>query len=209
MSGHGADVPSSGRRRGGLGDSMTLRQRKPRNLFFRHALVTGALVAGSVVCMASAPASAAGTLHVNPATGLGQKQIVAVTGSGFAGHTFGYVLECNATPGEPTVFVGPPFDQSLPVGCTAPSLKHLVSTTATGALSTTFQVRLSKKLGPPCGSAAVLGRCGRIDSSGQHPRKDAQNFPCPPTSAQVAHGVRCVLIFDDAAHESASAPIAF
>ena len=190
-------------------DSMTRRQKKPRTLFVRHALVAGALVAGSVVCVASAPAWATGTLHLTAATGLVQKQIVTVTGSGFADRTYGYVLECNATSGQPTVLVGPPFDQSLPVGCSAPSLKHIVSTTATGMLSTNFQVRLSKKMGPPCGYSVVLGRCGRDDSAGQHPRKDAQNYPCPPTSAQRALGATCVLVFYDSAHEIASVPISF
>ena len=187
---------------------MTRFQKKPWVMFVRHALVFSALV-GSVVWVASTPAWAAGTLHVSVATGLVQRQIVTVTGRGFAPRTYGYVLECNGTPGQPTVLVGSPFDTSLPVGCSAPSLKHIVSTTANGVLSTTFQVRLSKKIGPPCGVSMVLGGCGRTDSAHQHPRKDAENYPCPPTPAQEARGVRCLLVFYDAAHDVASARIAF
>jgi hypothetical protein len=191
------------------GDLMAGRPRKSRWFFVHHGVVAGALVVGGVLCVASAPASAAGMLHVSVATGLVQKQIVTVTGSGLADHAFGNVLECNGTPGEPTVSVGPPFDQSIPVGCSAPSLKHIVSTTPTGVLSTTFQVRESQKLGPPCGLSPVLGSCGRTDSSGKHPRADAKNYPCPPTSAQVAASVTCSLVFYDSAHDVVSAPIRF
>ena len=171
-------------------------------------VLVGASVAGLTSQLAG-PAWAAGTLHVSVATGLVQKQSVTVTGNGFASGSYGYVLECNATPGEPTVAVGPPFDQALPVGCTAPSLKHLVSTTATGGLTTTFQIKLNKRLGPPCGSSNVTGPCSRYDSAGQHPRRDARNFPCPPTPAQSASGVTCVLVFYDSANDVASTPIAF
>jgi hypothetical protein len=172
-------------------------------------LIVFTSIAGVIAGLSSDEAWAAGTLHVSVSTGLVQKQIVNVTGSGFAPSAYGYVLECNGTPGEPTVTVGPPFDQSLPVGCSAPSLKHLVSTTTTGGLSTAFQIRLSKKLGPPCGSSKVLGLCSHTDSAGQHPRKDAKNYPCPPTAAQSDAGVTCALVFYDSAQDVASTPISF
>ena len=88
---------------------------KSRRLFVRLGLIAVVLLGGGVVCFASAQAFAFGSLHVSVATGLTQRQVVTVTGSGLAANAYGYVLECNDTPGEPTVSVGPPFDQSVPV----------------------------------------------------------------------------------------------
>jgi hypothetical protein len=161
------------------------------------------------VGFAAAPAAATPTLHVSASTGLTQKELVGVTGTGLAPGAYGEVLECNATPGEPTVSVGAPFDEVIPVGCSAPSLKAIVSTTAGGVLSTSFLVRTSKKIGPPCSAKPVQGPCAHFDSAGMHPRADAQNYPCPPTSAQRAAGVTCALVFRDTAGEVVSAPIAF
>lgn len=174
----------------------------------RWVLVLAALV-GLAAGLSGGRAWAAGTLHLSATTGLVQKQIITVTGRGFAPGAFGYVLECNRTPREPTVFVGPPFRVTLPIGCSAPSLKHLVSTNRAGVLSTTFQIRLSKQIGPPCGRSNVLGSCGRTDSAGQHAKRDAQNYPCPPTAAQRRAGVRCALVFYDSAHDVALTPISF
>jgi hypothetical protein len=175
----------------------------------RRWLAAVALIVGGVVALASNSAFAAGTLHVSPASGLGQKQVVRVSGSGLTPNAYGYIVECNGARGEPTVVVGPPFDQAIPVGCSPPSLKRLVSTSSSGTLWTTFQVRLSHQLGPPCGHQQIFGACEHFDSAGKHARADAQNYPCPPTPAQEASGVTCVLVLYDTAHQVVSTPITF
>jgi len=156
-----------------------------------------------------APAGANGILNVTPASGLVRKQVVTVTGTGLANHAYGYVLECNDTPGEPTVPVGPPFDLSIPVGCSPPSLKQIVSTSATGVLLTSFKVRSGDKVGPPCGTSPVLGRCVQADSRGNHARSDTHNYPCPPTPAERTVGATCSLVFYDTAGWVVSTPISF
>jgi len=175
----------------------------------RRAVLAAALVVGGVLCFATSQAFAAGVLQANPTTGLQQAQVVTVSGSGLSPDAYGYVLECNGTPGEPTDPVGAPFDMSISVGCSPPSLKHIVSTGADGSLSTNFEVHVSRKLGPPCSPSSVFGPCGRADSAGKRPRADAQNYPCPPSPAQQAAGVTCELVFYDTVHEKAAVPITF
>ena len=176
----------------------------------RTCAITAALVVMlGVLLFAGADAFAAGTLHPSASKALTQAEIVSVKGTGFASNAFGYILECNETPGEPTVPVGAPFDQRIPVGCSGPSLKHIVSTSADGSLSTTFQVHLSRRLGPPCSPSSIFGGCGPSDSAGKRPRADAQNFPCPPSPAQQDAKVTCALVFYDTAHEKVSTPISF
>jgi hypothetical protein len=176
----------------------------------RTRAVTAALVVVlGVLLFAGADAFAAGTLHPSVSKALAQAEVVSVSGSGFAPSAFGYILECNETPGEPTVPVGAPFDQRIPVGCSGPSLKHIVATGANGSLATTFQVHLSRRLGPPCSPSSIFGGCGPSDSAGKRPRADAQNYPCPPSPAQQDAKVTCALVFYDTAHEKVSTPISF
>ena len=165
-----------------------------------YRLVAVVLMAGGLVVGASAAAFGVATISLSQSDALAQRQVVTITGVGLAGNTFGYVLECNDAPGEPTLTVGPPFDVTLPIGCSPASLKHLVSTTPAGSLSTTFEVHESRKLGPPCGPLTVFGGCPHVDSAGHAPHKDAQNFPCPPSPAQQTVGITCSLLFLDAAH---------
>jgi len=176
----------------------------------RRALLTVAFIVAGVVCLESVQAYGAGGLHASVATGLVQAQVIGVSGSGFTPNGYGSILECNDTPGEPTVTVGPPFDDMIPVGCSAPSLKHIVATDAEGSFSTTFEVHLSRKIGPPCNlGIKVLGRCSRRDSAGLRARADAQNYPCPPSPAQQAEGVTCSLVFYNTAQEVVATPISF
>jgi hypothetical protein len=176
----------------------------------RTRVVAAALVLVlGVLMFAGADAFATGALQSSASNNLTQAQVVTITGTGFAANSYGYVLECNETPGEPSVPVGPPFDTYIPIGCSAPNLKHIVSTTATGSLTTTFAVHLSRRLGPPCSPSSVLGPCGQADSGGKRPRGDAMNYPCPPSPAQQAAKVSCALVFYDTAHEVVSTPITF
>jgi len=172
-------------------------------------LVAMGLLAGGLVIATAGPAFGAAALTLSKSSGLSQAQVVSVSGSGLSGGSYGYLLECNDTPGEPTVTVGPPFDSILPVGCSAPNLKHIVHTTAGGTLLTSFRVHESRKLGPPCGLPQVLGPCGHPDSARKGPRGDAQNYPCPPSPAQQAAGITCSIVFLDNSQDVVSTPIAF
>jgi hypothetical protein len=184
-----------------------VRNHRQQNVVYRLAAVV--LVAGGLVIFGTAAAFAAGTISVNLTTGLSQGQIVLLSGTGLADSAPGYVVECNDAPKEPTVLIGSPFNQAMSVGCSAPSLKHLVFTTASGSLSATFSVIEGRKMGPPCGIHPVIAGCPHVDSANKKPRADAQNYPCPPTPAQLAAGVTCSLVFFDTAQERVSAPIAF
>jgi hypothetical protein len=168
------------------------------------------LMVGAFLFFGSAAAFATGpSISVRPNTGLTGGKTVTVVGSGLAAGAKGYVMECNEAPGEPTVRIGPPFDESLPIGCSAPSLKRIVSTTANGTLATTTIVHEGRKLGPPCGVFPIIAGCAHADSAGQRPRGDAQNYPCPPSPAQQVAGVTCALVFVDTSHDQAAAPIVF
>jgi hypothetical protein len=148
------------------------------------------------------------TLSVSPSTGLAGGESVTLTGSGYQPATPGNVLECNTAPGQPTVTLGAPVSASLSVGCTAPSY-NLVTTSATGALSTTYNV-IAGTVGPPCGAPTdTITVCPGADSVGLDPANDAANYPCPPTAAQQAAGVTCTLTYGDLTRESATAPIVF
>jgi len=175
----------------------------------RDLLIALALVVVGVVSFSSAQAFASGNLVLSDSTDLVQAQVIQVAGSGLTPGTYGYILECNDTPGEPTVSVGAPFDQQIPIGCSAPSLKHIVMVSSSGTLKTDYEVHLSRKNGPPCSYYSVFGPCARHDSAGMRARADAQNFPCPPSPAQQAAGVGCSLVFYDAAHDVVSTPISF
>ena len=174
-----------------------------------RAVPLGLLLAGGAVLALSTGAAAAGSVTVSPNTGLTGGESVAVSGTGFTPSQPGNVLECNNAPNEPTVALGSPVSSSVPVGCTGPSLTALVGTSSSGAVSKTFNV-LSGTLGPPCaGTNDVISTCPATDSAGQNPKTDAANFPCPPTAAQQAAGVTCVLIYGDQTGESAQDTILF
>ncbi len=148
------------------------------------------------------------TLTVSPATALTGGQSVSVTGGGYAENSEGNVLECNNAPGQPTVELGSPVNASLAIGCTAPSY-NVVSTSASGTVSTTYDV-IEGTVGPPCGASNdAISTCPNADSTGQNPATDAANYPCPPTAAQQAAGVTCTLMYGDLSGDSATAAIAF
>ncbi len=146
---------------------------------------------------------------VTPATGLSGGQSVSITGSGFTANSTGNILECNDALNQPTVALPAPVSSPLAVGCTSPSYHVLASTSATGELSTTYDV-VAGTLGPPCGTSAdIVVTCPSTDSAGGDPATDAADYPCPPTPAQQAEGVTCSLRFGDEAGDSADATIVF
>ncbi len=157
----------------------------------------------------SSPKKSAATLTVSPSSGLVNMQSVTVTGSGFAVTSEGNLLECNGAPNQPTVALPAPVSAKVSVGCSAPSLGGVVSTTSSGTLSSSYNV-VQGTVGPPCGtSAALIAQCPTTDSAGVSPSTDAAAYPCPPTAAQQASGVVCVLTFGDASGNTASSPILF
>ncbi len=129
-------------------------------------------------------------LSVVPATGLHAGDHVTVTGSGFVPQAEGAVVECNSTPGEPTIDVA---GIAVPVGCSNPYASGaLVGVSGTGSISTTWTVAVGV-LGPP-----AQGQ----DSAGGNAGTDAASYPCPPTPAQVAAGASCLIGFGDLSGDS-------
>jgi hypothetical protein len=148
------------------------------------------------------------TLSVGPSTQVTNGESVSLTGTGFQDGSPGNVLECNNSPGQPTVNLGAPVSNAVAVGCTAPTF-NLVTTSSSGTLSTSYVVTQGT-VGPPCGASTdIITTCPETDSAGQDPATDAALYPCPPTPAQSAAGATCTLTFGDAAGDSATAPILF
>lgn len=135
------------------------------------------------------------SLTANPGTCLNGGTKVAVTGSGFTKGATGAVLECNNDKNQPTVALPAPISQAVPVSCSGISAAGLVTVGSDGSISTTFSI-ISPTSGPPCGGSDLV-TCPATDSAGKAPASDAANYPCPPTTAQLAAGDSCVLAFGD------------
>lgn len=171
----------------------------------------GALAGGIGLVAGATAAWAGGTMTVSPSTGLSPGQTVTLSGSGFAATSTGNLLECNDAPNEPTVHLGAPVNSDVGVGCTAPALapNALTSTSATGTVTKSYALAGSATVGPPCGAGDLISTCPATDSAGQSPAADAANYPCPPTAAQQAAGITCVINFGDQANDSAQVKILF
>lgn len=193
------DAPSRRRRVG-----------RPRGIETVLAAVVVLGAATTVVGLAPLAASAAGpSITVTPSTGLAKGQSVTVTGTGFTAKSIGNILECNNDPNIPTVHLGSPVNADLSIGCTGPSYAKLVTVGSDGTVNATWTI-VSGTIGPPCGATGdVITTCPSTDSAGKPPAADAANYPCPPTPAQEAAGVTCVLTYGDAANDGASQPIIF
>jgi hypothetical protein len=196
-----------GRRRPGFGAGRA--SRRDAGVAVSWKALASVLVAAGLVMFGAAAAYAQGTLNVNPDSDLVNGSLVSVTGSGLAASSRGYLVECNMAPHEPVVALGSPFDGTLPVGCSAPSLKDVASVSSSGTLTNSFKVVLGRKLGPPCGQNHSVPACPRSDSAGNKAGRDSQDFPCPPTAAQQVAGVTCDLLFIDAALAKVSAEVSF
>ncbi len=134
------------------------------------------------------------TISVSPAAGLTDGATVTVSGSGFDDGP-GAVLECNYSPGEPTVTVA---GISAPVGCTDP-LQTLVNFSGGKVTAQTFVVHAGV-IGPP-----AAGK----DSAGNDSAADAALYPCPPTPAQKAAGATCVVALGDLGGHQARQAVTF
>ena len=163
----------------------------------------------TVPCAAKSTTSAGPpSLTANPGTCLNGGTSVTVTGSGFDNGSPGAILECNNASGQPTAALGSPVNASVPVSCTGISASGLVTTTATGGLSTTFKIAAGTT-GPPCGGSYLVATCPATDSAGKSPAADAALYPCPPTPAQIAAGASCTLAFGDQGGKQGTVLISF
>lgn len=174
------------------------------------ALAGGITVIGVVACVSGA-AFGAGQLTVTPSSSLTGSQVVAVTGSGLASSSKGWILECNAAPGEGTLTLSSPFlGVTLNVGCTAPSLKRIITVNSDGTLSSSFGVVVNRTLGPPCGPYPAIAPCpSNYHSEKSNAAFNPSNYPCPPTPAQQAAGVKCELVLVDSGGDHLTSAISF
>src|SRR5579864_4165473 len=179
-------------------------------LIIKLQMLAAALVVGGLVMVVEAlPASAAvGTLTLSPSSGVATGTVLTVTRSGFTKSSIGNLLQCNSDPNQPTVALPGPINTSVSVGCTSPTYAKLVTTSATGTISTTWTVA-GPTVGPPCGASPDITKCPATDSAGHSPATDAALYPCPPTPAQQAAGDVCQLNYGDSANDSATANIGF
>ena len=171
---------------------------------------TGVLAIGIVglIVLATLPGAAwaavpAPSVSADRASGLFDGQRIALRGTGFTAGQPAQALECNSTPGQPTVVgFGP---TPVAVSCTYGfgPLDQLgqdfAPATANGDVSTTLVVHTGI-VGPP-----TLG----LDSAGHNAAADAALYPCPPTAAQQATGASCAVELLDFAGRSATTPISF
>jgi hypothetical protein len=139
----------------------------------------------------SAPGNGTAVASVFPGSCLQGGTIVQVTASGLNPDDFGALLECNLTPNQPKVYT---LGSEVPVGCTPPENGVFTSTSA-GTLAQDFTIGTGT-IGPPATGT---------DSSGGSATADAANYPCPPTSAQVAAGNACGVVLGDEATEQGDA----
>jgi hypothetical protein len=81
---------------------------------------------------------------------------------------------------------------AIPVSCTA---VKTFTTAGDGSIPPNFQAFsiVQGTTGPPCTPAVGC----TTDSDGNDPATDAAKFPCPPTAAQIAAGVGCVIALGD------------
>ncbi len=152
------------------------------------SLESEAVVAGG------APGGAA--LTVSPDTGLGNGDVVHVTGSGFDPTQAVSVAECSDAAGQPSIAVGA---MTFDVSCGVPVA--LVVGPGNREVGASVAVSISAGItGPPVGGT---------DSDGTGAAADAAGFPCPPTAAQAAAGAQCSIVARDAAGVVASATLSF
>jgi hypothetical protein len=151
----------------------------------------------TVPCNAkSASSSGSPLLTVDPGTCLNGGTVVTVTGSGFDAKSPGAIVECNDAPGQPNFTLD---GFTTLVSCSNP-LTHIITMGSDGSVPSTSFTIIAGTTGPP-GSGN--------DSTGSSAAADAANYPCPPTTAQVAAGDTCQLLVEDLAGKKATVPITF
>jgi hypothetical protein len=110
------------------------------------------------------------------------------------------------TEGQPTISY---LSNAIPVSCT--QIKTF-TTNPDGTISSANQqfTVVEGTTGPPCQASSGTVQCDTAtDSAGNDPAKDAPSFPCPPTDAQTAAGITCVIAVGDLAGDKVPVPISF
>jgi len=109
------------------------------------------------------------------------------------------------TEGQPTVSF---LKNAIPVSCTQ---VKTFTTNSDGTIATADQQFTIEEgtTGPPCSASGATMCDSPSDSAGNDPSTDAANFPCPPTAAQTAAGVGCVIAVGDLAGDKVPVPISF
>jgi len=158
------------------------------------AVAAVAVIVGAIMLI-GAPVSAAPSLTVSKTTELNDGDVVSVTASGFGPNALGGVTQCNDDPGQPTVEF---FGQHLPVGCTA--VANVVTFSPAGDLPATNLTLHTGTVGPPATG---------LDSNGDDAATSAADYPCPPTAAQIAAGVNCIIAVGDLSGSRATQVITF
>lgn len=166
-----------------------------------HASTTSTTKASTTTSTAAATttttaAPSGPAVTVNPNSGLNNGDTVSVTGTGYDHSAAGAIIQCNDDPNQPTIAV---FGNPVPVSCTNP-LSGLINFDAAGALAATNFVVHTGTVGPP-GTGT--------DSAGHDAAADAANYPCPPTAAQQAAGVNCIVALADLSAHRATKTITF
>ena len=146
---------------------------------------------GSAVASVPAATLASGgstfSVTVTPDTGLpttGSSQVTVTSSNWPVGSSGSYdpaiVLECNSDPTQPTFSL---FGNNLPVGCTQTAGPTIAQTPPTNpSISFTIQ------------TGTMYASNTATDSTGGNAGTDSANYPCPPTSAELAKGVYCGLV---------------
>jgi hypothetical protein len=137
---------------------------------------------GTGTATVDVPGGAAPTGATSAATCVVGGTVVSVNGSGFSvgKGAVASVLECNGATGQPTILFS---GANIPVSCSDVSAHLVVLTTNSLPSPVSFTV-IQGITGPPTSGT---------DSAGNNAATDAANYPCPPTSAQVAAGDTCVI----------------
>jgi len=160
-------------------------------------VLVGAVLVGAVA-LASGAAAANRTLAVSPHTGLSAGEMVIVYGTGFHHGARGVVLECNISPGQPTIvlsFHGT--SHTIPVGCTDPLP---VTVNSNGRFRTQKLVIQTGTLG---------GWETGTDSAGNSAAADSASYPCPAPPGQATTTRSCAVEYLDDRAEKSSRPITF
>ena len=97
---------------------------------------------------------------------------------------------------------------AIPISCT--QVKPF-QVNPDGTIGTQYQkfTVVEGQTGPPCGGSPTVPCDSPNDSSGGSPSADAAAFPCPPTTAQTAAGVTCVMAVGDLGGDKVAIPISF
>ncbi|HTZ08007.1 MAG TPA: hypothetical protein VMB72_02980 [Acidimicrobiales bacterium] len=176
---------------------------------------SGADSAFTLTLTTSAPgASCDDSTYSGPVcSGVSSGDVITVAAGGLTPSVQASIVECSSVATQPVI-------APYPVSCSALSPVTVPSSgPQSGEISGTFTVA-SGVLGPPetgdtpsCQSTSGWPTTALLSipdcATSGDATTDAAQYPCPPTSAQVASGIQCGLLLGDVAGDQASAEILF